>query len=87
MDDLTKALMAAGEELAREHAWCFDGDPGCPPTEDNPFVEVTRKHVAPMVDAEGWRTARIAALKAELALLESTPNAGIHRAAEGRPVE
>lgn len=73
MDDLTRALMSAGEELAREHAWCFDGDPGCPPLDDNPFITVVRKHVEPMVDADGWRTARIAALKAELVLLESTP--------------
>jgi hypothetical protein len=75
MDDLTKALIAAGEELAREHAWCFDGYHGCPPEEDNTFVEVVRKHVAPIVDADCWRAARIAALKAELELLESPPNA------------
>jgi hypothetical protein len=77
MDVLTKALMAAGVVLAREHGWCFDGDPGCPPLEDNPFITVVRKYVEPMVDVDGWRNVRIAALKAELALLETTPNAEI----------
>ena len=77
MDDLTKALMAAGEELALEYEWCFDGDPGCPPRDDNPFITVVRKYVEPMVDVDGWRSARIAALKAELALLESPPNCNV----------
>lgn len=75
-DDLTNALMAAGEELARDYAWCFDGDPGSPPLIDNPFIVVVRKHVEPMVNADGWRASRIAALKAELAVLESTVTTG-----------
>lgn len=77
MDDLTKALIAAGEELAHEHAWSFGGDIGCPPLANNPFVTVVRKHIEPMVYPDGWRRVRIATLKAELALLESTHNVGV----------
>lgn len=74
MDILTKALMAAGEELASEHSWCFEGDPGCPPTLDSPFILVVYKHMLPLVDHAGWKKDRIAALRAEIALLEATPS-------------
>lgn len=72
MDALTEALLKAGEELAKEYAWCFEGgDPGVPPTPKDPFVTVLTKHVAPLLQTEEWRAARIAALRAELATLES----------------
>lgn len=74
MDDLTKALIESGEELANDYTWCFDGDPGCPPSVDNPFITVLRKHLVPLIDVESWRKSRIAALKAELELLENNTN-------------
>lgn len=72
MDTLTKALLQAGEELAKDHNWCFDeGIPGTLPTADDAFIKVVTKHVAPLLNTEEWRASRIAALRAELAALES----------------
>lgn len=72
MKELEAAILLAGEELATEHQWCFDGDPGSPPTEENPFFVVLMKHVSPLVNIEEYKAARIAALKAELQSLEES---------------
>ena len=68
-DELTRAILRAGDELAIKYGWCFDGDPGCPPNTDNPFIEVVRKHVLPLVNTRESRERRIALLRFELSLL------------------
>ena len=64
---LTQAILAAGKELADAHGWNFDGDPY--PAENSVFVEVMTIYLEPLV-GEGWKAARIKALKAELEELE-----------------
>jgi hypothetical protein len=69
MNGLMTAIMQAGKDLAENHDWCFDGEIGQPPDEDNPFVTVVYNHVIKVVGND-WKKERIKALKAELALLE-----------------
>lgn len=71
MDALTEALMNAGRELAKDYGWCFENGTPTPPTTDDPFIKVVTEHVAPLLNTAEWRSARIAALRAELAALES----------------
>ena len=72
MKELKAAILNAGEELAKDHQWCFDGEPGVPPTIDNPFFVVLMHHISPLVNTEEYKAARIAALKAELHSLEES---------------
>lgn len=67
MDELTKAIIEAGNELAREYEWTFDGGfrPSGPSVE-NEFVVVIRKHIAPLLDIDQLINARVIALTAEL---------------------
>lgn len=67
---LEQAIIAAGKELANEYNWCFDGEPGEPPSIDNPFVAVVYKHVAPLTDSRTWAEAEVISLRAKLAYLE-----------------
>ena len=70
MEELKKAIQAAGEELRDTYEWLLDDD-------ETLFAQVVLKHVAPVIDPAAVETARktkIAALRAELAALEA-PNA------------
>lgn len=72
MDELRKAVEAAGKELEVEHGWALDGS-YCKPVIESTFAKVVLKHIQPIVDpgaAEIARKARIAALREELAELE-----------------
>jgi len=70
MDELTKAIISAGKELRDEYDWGVtdDGEKG-DPEPDGIFVTTLRKHLAPLV-GDGWKQARIMALKEELRQLE-----------------
>ncbi len=68
-DSLVSAIVAAGEDLRGEGWEVSDGGDG-PATVSDCFVQIVGRHVLPLLDTEGWRTSRIAALKAELARLE-----------------
>lgn len=70
VDPLTGALLAASEELATRFEWCFDGDPGVAPDADHFFIQLMLKHLEPLFDGATWKAARIAALRAELEMLE-----------------
>lgn len=73
MDELKKAIEAAGEELVYAHCWSLDED------EDKPIAEtlfsrVVLKHLSPLLapgEMAAARKAKIAALRAELAALEA----------------
>ena len=69
MDALTTALLAAGEELGREHNWNFGEGDSDRPEPDDPFIEVVRKHLAPLMTGD-WIEARRVGLNAELKFLE-----------------
>ena len=72
-EQLTAAIAAAGEELQDKHGWALDDD-NEKPVMETLFAEVLMKHFEPALDpraAEAERRARIAALRAELAELES----------------
>ena len=74
MDDLLNAIVKAGRELMHEHAWdCSDEGTGMEAdvTPEGIFAQTIAKHVAPMMDVEGWKKAKVAALRAEIASLES----------------
>ena len=73
MDELKKAIQAAGEELRDTYEWGLDDDDRKPVIETL-FAQVVLKHVSPVIDpaaVETARKAKIAALRAELAALES----------------
>lgn len=73
MDELKKAIEAAGRELRDEHEWGLDDDSSLPIL-DTLFARVMLAHVAPVIDPEAVRAAKaakIAALRAELAALEA----------------
>ena len=72
MDDLKKAIHAAGEELRYSYGWALDADDSKPVIE-TVFAQVVLKHVGKVIDpvsAETARVVKIAALRAELAALE-----------------
>lgn len=78
MDELKRAIEAAGRELESQHSWLLDGDPApCPDVLATEFGQVLMKHLAPVValadpdHTKIMRQARIAALYAELQVLES----------------
>lgn len=68
-DTLVAAIVAAGEDLRGEGWEVSDGGDGAATVNDC-FVQIVGRHVLPLLDTEGWRLSRIAALKAELARLE-----------------
>jgi hypothetical protein len=70
-DPLIAAILAAGQELASEHHWCFDGDIGPGPTEENEFVIVLLKHLRPITNTGAFMVARRAALVAELEAIDA----------------
>lgn len=73
MEELKKAIEAAGNELRDTYEWGLDDDDRKPVIETL-FAQVVLKHVAPVIDptaVETARKAKIAALRAELAALES----------------
>lgn len=67
MDALVEAIIDAGTELGTEHGWCFEDESGAP-TKDDYFTKIMLKHLRPLL-GDGYKKARIAALKAELASL------------------
>lgn len=71
LDPLTAAIIAAGNELATEHMWCFNGDIGPGPEPDDVFTTVLLKHLKTVTDMSAYVAARKTALRAELAELES----------------
>lgn len=70
-DPLTDALMAAANELVWEHGRCLGDDGEWMPPPDGLFINTFKRHVAPLLDLAALKRARIDALKAELAALES----------------
>jgi hypothetical protein len=73
MDELKRAIQAAGEELRDIYEWSLDEDTQ-KPVLDTLFCGVLLKHITPLVDPISMETARrvkIAALRAELYALES----------------
>ncbi len=72
MDELTKAILAAAAELTGD-GWSVDDD-GCGevPGPDSTFFRVISKHVAPLTAATSFKEIRLAALRAEIAAIEST---------------
>ncbi len=73
MDELKKAIEAAGHELIGDYGWTLDDDESKPVLRTL-FGQVLLKHLSPLVSIEGQRAAkvaRIAALRAELLALES----------------
>lgn len=73
MDELTKAIIAAGDELTKKHDWSVDDNGnGCSAEPDGKFCTVLRKHLLPLVNVSAFKTAKIQALRAELAALESS---------------
>jgi hypothetical protein len=71
MDELKKAIEAAGAEL-RANGWLLDAGDELPVL-DTQFGQVMMKHIAPVFSpehAERARQAKVAALRAELAVLE-----------------
>ena len=71
IDELTAAIVDAGDELHDEHGWGLDDDDN-KPTIDTLFARVLVKHIELAMDpsaAERARVARIAALRAEIDLL------------------
>lgn len=72
MDELRKAVEAAGQELQRDYGWTLDEDRDTP-ISDSCFFNVVIKHMRQFVGPEAseiLRKARISALRAELAELE-----------------
>ena len=72
-EQLTAAIAAAGEELQDEYGWALDDD-NEKPVMETLFAKVLLKHIEPNIDpaaVETARQARIAALRAELAILRS----------------
>ena len=69
MDELTKAILAAGEELYHDYAWSVGDDCEEQPEPDGVLVSVMRKHLAPLLGS-GWKQVRIKALRAEIEMLE-----------------
>jgi hypothetical protein len=69
MTPLERAIHAAGTELVEKHGWGMCDDPRTPMLETM-FGRVVMKHVAPLLSPEA-RAVRIAALLAELAVLEA----------------
>lgn len=76
MDELLKAIIAAGEELSADYSWGVDeaGTPNGRPEPDGVFCTVIYKHLQPLLGDE-WKKARIAALRAELEELEKDEEA------------
>jgi hypothetical protein len=72
MDELTKAIIAAGDELEKEHGWDVWEDYVGSPKSDGTFCTVIRKNLMPLIDMDALKAAKIKALRAELAALEST---------------
>jgi len=70
MDELTKAIIAAAQELQDEYGWGMSDDGIELVGADGTFVTTMLKHIAPLF-GDGWRLARTAALKAELTQLEA----------------
>ncbi len=74
MDELKRAIQAAGEELRDIYEWSLDEDEQ-KPVLDTLLSVVMLKHITPLVDPSAMETARrvkIAALRAELDALENT---------------
>jgi hypothetical protein len=70
MDELTKAIIAAAQELQDEYGWGMSDDGVAIVTANGTFVTTMLKHIAPLF-GDGGRLARIEALKAELEQLEA----------------
>ena len=73
MDELIKAIEAAGAELIDDHGWGLDDDES-KPVMKTLFARVLLKHLRPIASPECQRAAklaRIAALRAELQALEA----------------
>ena len=73
MDELIKAIEAAGAELIEDHGWILDDEYGLPVMQTL-FGQVLLRHLTPIVSPEAQRAAklaRIAALRAELQALEA----------------
>jgi len=70
MSELTKAIIAAGEELCNEHGWGVCDEDKSEIGSDCVFVKVLVKHINPLLDVEQMKRIRIATLKAELSVLE-----------------
>lgn len=50
-DELTQAIIAAGEELRKKHGWTMTGNSefdATPP--DGEFVSIVRKHILPLIE-------------------------------------
>lgn len=78
MEELKKAIQAAGEELRDTYDWGLDDDDDRKPVLETIFAKVLLKHVAPVIDPatlESTRKAKIAALRAELAALSRSTRA------------
>ena len=63
------ALCKAGFELIEVYGWALDEGED-KPIEETDFFRVLAKHLGPLLDADAYKQARIAALKTELKLLE-----------------
>jgi len=69
-DPLTDALMAAAGEMVND-GWALGDGGEFIPSPDGLFITTIRRHVSPLLDMAALKRARIDALKAELAALES----------------
>jgi hypothetical protein len=70
--ELLAALIAAADELYKSHGWTLDDEAmGNQPEPDGEFVTVLAKHIAPLLDPEERKRARVAALRAEIAQIEA----------------
>ena len=69
MDELKRAIQAAGEELRDIYEWGLDDDDRKPVIETL-FAKVVLKHVAPVIDPAAVETAR----KAKIAVLPNRPH-------------
>ena len=67
IDPIRDAVIAAGRELSDDHDWGIDDGDGR--IEESIFFTVVHKHVMFAV-SDDWKTARIDALRAEIAELE-----------------
>ena len=65
MDALELAIRAAAKELETDHEFFFED------TGEEELVQIMKNHIAPLVNVEQYKMMRIAALKAEIAALES----------------
>jgi len=70
MDELVRAIIAGAQELQDEYGWGMSDDGVAFVGAEGTFVTTMLKHIAPLF-GDGWRLARIEALKAELAQLEA----------------